>query len=273
MWTLTIGWALAAECPEPASTVSLGATLDRAEASYGDLDLDAFDEAVDSLRAQVPCLDEVVPSPLVASVHRFEGLKAFVDGAPDRSRRAFAAARSLEPAYRFPRSVVPEGNPVLDDYEAMDPEADGATATVAAPAVGSFRFDGRVGAQRPTQFPTLYQRLGGDGEVVASAYLWPSMPLPPYEVAPASPEGSEGLSQGARVARIGLLAGAGAAAVTSGVLYGLAAQQHARFDDPSTPYVELESARRATNTLAAGSGVSALVAVGAGVGGVLVGVF
>jgi len=270
MWILTlISLAWAADCPEPATTVTLAATIDEAEASYTDLDLDTFDASLASLRAQVPCLQELVPTPLVASLHRTEGLKAFLDGAPDSSQRAFAAARTLEPAYRFPRSMVPEGNPLLEDYEAMDP-AEQVMAAVPAPAEGSLRLDGRVSSERSTTYPVLFQRVDQAGAVVASAYLWPSMPLPNYELAP---EGGEGPSPGVKAARVGLFAGAGAALLTSGIMYGMASAAHRRFDDPSTPYAELDAARRTTNTLAAGSGVAAAVAVGAGVGGVLVGRF
>jgi len=268
MWILLLNAALAAECPEPATTITLGATLDQAESSYGDLDLDGFDEALGAIRAQIPCLQEVVPSPLVASLHRFEGLKAFLDGAPDRSQRAFAAARSIEPAYRFPRSVVPEGNPVLDDYAAMDP-ATQESSTAPTPAAGALRIDGQLTQERSTSFPVLFQRVDGGGAVAESAYLWPSMPLPTYEVAPEVSDAD----RSRRAARVALFSAAGAAAITSGVMYGMAAAQHARFDSADTAYADLDDARRATNTLAAGSGVAAVVAAGAGIGGVLVGRF
>jgi len=271
MWILTLvmGFAHAADCVESASTVTLGAALDRAEAAFGALDKEAFATEMEAARAQLPCLDEAMPTALAASLHRYEGLSAFLTGAPERAQRAFAGARLLEPAYRFPRSLVPEGNPVLAAYEALDVAEDQVVAAP-APADGALRINGRVSLERSTSFPVVFQRIDGDGAVAESAYLWPSMPLPSYEVAP---ERSASSSGGVDVAAVGLLAGAGAAAITSGVLYGLARSHANRFDDPSTPYVDLASEQQAANQLGTASGVALGVAAGAGLGGVLVGVF
>ena len=64
------------------------------------------------------CVSEPVPRNVAAAVHRMTGLRGFVDRDPDRSTKAFAAGRYLEPAYKFPATLVPEGHPVLRDYEA-----------------------------------------------------------------------------------------------------------------------------------------------------------
>lgn len=279
MWilSLTLGAALAADCPEPTSSITLGATLDRAEAAFSDLDTDRFADEMATARKQVPCLDETVAPSLAASLHRFEGLAAFLGGSTERARMAFAGARSLEPAYRFPRTVVPEGNPVLADYEAVDP-TEGHRVEVPAPAEGAVRLDGRIVTERSTAHPVLFQRTDASGAVAASAYLWPSMSMPSYPVAstaavaPTEGGGRDGKGFAAPGA-LGLFAGAGAAAITSGVLYGLARGRQSAFDDPTTPYADLPREQQAANQLGTASGVALGVAAGAAVGGVLVGVF
>jgi hypothetical protein len=269
MMLLTLAAALAAPCDAPTSTVTLGAALDRAEVAFGELDTDGFRAAVDDARAAVPCLDETLPTPLAASLHRFEGLAAFLDGSPDRAQRAFAGARRLEPSYRFPRSVVPEGNPVLRDYEALDPD-EVTTTALPTPAEGAVRLDGQLAAERVTSFPVVFQRTDGAGSVVQSAYLWPSMPTPDYAVAPATPEGRR---KGADPAAIGLAVGAGVAGITSGVLYGMASSHRRAFESPDTPYADLAAEQRATNQLGTAGGAALLVAAGTGLGAFFVGVF
>jgi hypothetical protein len=265
MWwtTLSLQAAMAGDCTTPANTSTLAGALDDAEAAYSALDLEAFDAAMGRLREQLLCTEDVVSSALAASVHRMEGLDAFVSSAPSRATSAFAAARSIEPDYRFPPSMVPEGNPVLVDYKALDPAA-GGLLEIAEPRGGSLRLDGRNTLERRKVLPVVFQRLDKGGAVADTAYLWPEDPLPSYDVA------SQGIS-GRQAARIGLFAGAGAAAIGSGVMYALAGKSAGAFE--TAPYAELDGLRSQTNGRVLASGGLAALALGAGVGGILVGSF
>jgi len=264
MWwtTLILQGALAADCATPANASTVSAALDDAEAAYTALDLDAFDAAMSRLHEQVACTDEVVAESVAASVHRMNGLDAFVGGVPSRSTSAFAAARRLEPAFRFSSSMVPEGNPVYLDYEALDPAA-GGTLQIPEPRNGSVRLDGRIALDRSLAMPVVFQRLDRTGAVSETRYLWPEDPVPAYDAIDRS-------RSGRRAAKVGLFAGAGVAALSAGVLYGLAGQSASRFNDADASFGDLDRLRSQTNTFVIASGGLTAVALGAGVGGVLV---
>ena len=82
-------------------------------------------------------------------------------------------------------------------------------------------------------------------------------------VAPAGASGPPRL-------RVPLLATAGGTAAVSAVLYGLAVTESYRFNDPSTPCDELGGIRDRTNLLVVGSGITASVALGAGITAIFV---
>jgi hypothetical protein len=260
---LLVAAAADAACPNPRSTADLMSALDEAKAAYGDLDVDGFRAAIDRARADLPCVTDEVTPHLAAELHRHEGLLAFFDRQPDRSTTAFAAARRIEPDYRFPESLVPAGNPVLDDYGALDPDG-GKVERVPEPASGRLALDGRTSTGRSRSFPTVAQLFDDGGQVTLTAYLWPTDPLPSYAPKPeAPPPVAEGGWRPDRRDRRFLL-GAGASLAASAALYAGALAVHARYDDDATPIDRLDRLRAANNGLVLASGVSLAVGVSLG---------
>lgn len=265
MLALALTASLALGCETPAKTLELEALLDDTDVAFARADLPGFRAAIDAADARLPCVDEVVPQALVTRLHRAQGLAAWFRDAPAPAREAFAAARRLDPDAGFDANLVPEGHPLLDAYTALPLPADAEAIVLPPPAEGSLRVDGRRLAARPPGLPSLFQRLDGSGTVVATAYLWPGEPVPPYPLVThatdVAPEPVVTPSATARHLRIGAVA-AGVGAV---LLYGGAAMVHQRYDATDTPTERLDGLRTANNGLVVGSGASLAVGIGLGV--------
>ena len=272
-----------AECEEEATANTLQDAIGDAEAAFGDLDIPLFLEKTEAIQNDVvPCMAEPLTRSLAAELHRVEGLRAF--GQREMfAIRAFAAARSIEPKYRFPSTLVPEESPIYDDYTAMDVEA-GRFEDVAPPADGEFRFDGSIGTQKPLSWPTLFQHTDANGAVIATAYLRGKDPLPEYEIRVA-PEPEEDVVVGVVApvpaapapaplpqpvvkvfgdAHPALVVAAGATAVTAIGLYTAAGVSHQTWADPATPDGQTEVLRKRVNTLTVASGVFGGTSIGLG---------
>jgi hypothetical protein len=263
--------------------------IDAAYAQYANLDVDGFRASADRAQSLLPCVTDPVSRHLAAEVHRLAGLRGFVDRDPDASTRAFAAARSIEPAYAFPTTLVPPGNPALADYTAIDP-ASGRTTPLPPPKSGHVQLDGTASTARSTSFPTVFQHLGDDGAVRATSYLLPSAPVPPYEIAAtavqdsaltSAPPGPPPTSAQApptpksRRLRAPLAIGAVGLGAVSGVAYFRAGSAEVAYweTDGLVDDTAIEAQRRRVNGLLATSAVAGGVAVGLGVGAMLVAEF
>lgn len=239
-------------------------------AAYAALDLPGFVEATGRVKATLDCLIEPVTRDLVAEAHRTIGLEAFISGDKERAKLAFAAARSLEPDWRFPESLFPPGHPVRAIYDAVP--LDRASWAPLPPTSAVVRLDGRVADARPTAWPTLIQIFDAKGAVLESAYLWPTDPLPalPPALPPPPPLASqmstpiptvapEPERHGPRWGWLGVAAvGAGGAAAS----YGVALATAERYRDEGTNPAERELLRERANALTIASGAAGLVAVG-----------
>ncbi|MEZ4321732.1 MAG: hypothetical protein R3F61_29930 [Myxococcota bacterium] len=264
------GLATAAEPPEGAENgpCALRTTredveegLAKASAAYEAADLRAFEIAVEDTRRALPCLGRPLTSSVVAQLHRIEGLAAFVASDTDHVLSAFGGARRLEPDFVFPDSWAPAGNPVRDLYDRGQPDSPVVEAPL--PPSGTLRFDGRPTRERFTEHPTLYQWVELSGNVVRSAYLWPSDPLPPYPtVAPIAQK---------RSARVPLLVAGGVGLASGAALLGGAAAARSAYDSDTTTIDNVDGRMRLTNGLVIGSGVTFAIGVGTGAAGLLVG--
>jgi len=236
--------------------------------AYGALDLDGFVGATEHIQEMLGCMVEPVTRDLAAAAHRMIGLQAFTSGDKERAKLAFAAARSLEPEWRFPESLFPPGHPVRTIYEAIP--LDQAVWTPLPPTAAVVRIDGRVADARPTAWPALVQAFGVDGAVLGSWYLWPGDPLPalppPLPLAATLPETSTSMADlpapkrtGPRWGWLGVAAvGAGGA----GVMYGVAAKTAQAYRSDETNPELRERLRQRSNGLLIASGAAGLVAVG-----------
>ena len=262
-------------CDRPADTSELQAVMERAEEAYGSLDLAGFTAATDELEVVLGCLSDPITRPVAAHLHRMHGLRAFVDQESEDAKLAFAAARALQPSYRFPETFIPTGNPVLVVYDAV-PLTMGTAQTVSSPGSDAYwGFDGRTTDQRPVNWPTVVQRFDGSGGVAETAYLWPddALPVPesvPPPVAPPLPT-PDPVSTPAPEAggSTVLVSSAAATAVVAAVVYGTAWRAHQNFYGEGLSDAQIrdyyDKARKRT-ALAAGVGA---VSFGLGLGAAL----
>jgi hypothetical protein len=278
-------WALSvahAACPTPQGAAELVSALDDAQEAYASLEVEAFREAMDGVHEKLPCLDEEVTRHLAAELHRFEGLLGFLDRDMERSQRAFASARAIEPNYKFPVTLVPDGHPVLAQYGALEPGT-GGSVRLAEPLQGGILLDGAPTLLRPQELPVLLQRLDTEGSVLETVYLGPGDAVPPYPsraaplVAAPVPEGTGPAPDLVGAVRAGpnkkLLVGAGATALVSGLFYGAAFLIHSRYQNVETDVSRLDSLRRVNNGFVVASGATFVAAVGLGTGALLTGQF
>lgn len=254
-----------AECTGPTTNAALVEALDTASLAFARLDIPVFQEDAARAREILDCLGEPISRPTAASWHRMHGIALFLERNSPAARRSFAAARSIEPAYTFPSDVVPEGNPLLEDYTALDPDI-GPFELVAAPKVGAVRLDGSGSLNRSRGRPVIYQVIDGRGAVVQTALLdgEDAMPALPENLSGGpSSNGDDKVPKERKGPSVPLLVGAGVGVLAAGGLYaGSAASRSAYFEE--TQVSELDGRRATTNALAVGSGVSAAVAVGLG---------
>ncbi|MDP6931498.1 MAG: hypothetical protein QGG40_01220 [Myxococcota bacterium] len=268
--------ALAQVCPEPVAVAEIEVRLQAAEQAYTDLDVEGFNLALDESVLMLPCLDQAVPPRFAARMHRDLALRFFVGRETEKASQALAASRAADPGSTFPEALVPTSHSiqtlwgtVVSSYERV-PE----------PEQGQLIFDGVPGVERPGTRPTIVQLQAEDGSIVVSAYLVPENPLPPYrvrlptELAVAEPTVAEPVAAGRR--RVGpgalLWTGAAAGAASSVVLYALASGSAATFEEYHAGWTtaDLQAQRRQTNSLVAGAMGVGVLALGSGVGAVLV---
>lgn len=266
--------ALAQPCPEPTSGAQLAREIDAAEQAWGQMDLGAFTETLTALRGTLTCLDEALTPVDAAAYHRVEALAAFASEDRRGTVLAFRASLDLQPNFELPEAIAPLGNPLREQYEAakLMPPSPG---QVLYPEGGSWMVvDGTRSDERPTERPTIVQRVERGGEVSHSAWLPAWSPTPDWASGPA-PDAREPREDGdaglrARRTATVLLGSAAGCAVAGGSLYGYAWGSRATYFDPTTPFAELEAIRRRTNGAAVSAAVLGGVAVGAGVGAALV---
>lgn len=224
MWLLQVTVALA-ECPGTAASIAVA--LDAAEAAWIQLDGALLATAALAAQSDSGCLGEPLSPPMVARLHRVEGLAAFVGGDEARARAAFAAARSVAPEFVLPAKLLPLGHPARILYETV--KVGGVTAPVPPPERGTLTFDAVPAAERPAERASLAWIAVGD-VVTASGYLWPEDPLFPYPVAPPEELGSSALPGVNPKVRAGLWACAAGGALASGVTAILAVNTHRRWE-------------------------------------------
>lgn len=255
----------------PATSADLLVSLEDAEAAFGGLDLAAFRAATDAAAEQVGCVGDVLPRPLVARLHRAQGLRAFVDGDVVKATAAFASARAIEPGYQFPEALVPAEHPVRERYVQQDPASGGATP-LDAPVDGVIEVDGRPGDPLPTTRPAVVQYRSMVAGVQDSLYHWPGAPLFDYPVADGrvatdAPPPLERRSH----ASIPLVVGAAVALGVSGGAYAVASGAHDAYYAAETQPADLEGLRARTNGFFLTSVGAGVAGVGLGLGAVVVG--
>jgi len=263
-------------CERPLPTTELSTRLERVETAFAAADEAAFQTALGEFERSLPCVDEVLPSPIVARVHRAVGLGAFFAVQPERATRAFAAARALEPDFRFAEKVSPPGGPLDKEYLGID-LASRQTLAPGIAAAGSLVVDGQAGGERARDWPALVQVVGEGAAVLTTAYLWPEEPLPLLAAAPvAVPEGAAVVppqpkpTRERKPARVALASGAGVALAGALASWAVAGGAARDYQDNPHSLDELETLRTQANTWTAVAWGAGAVALGGGVGAVLI---
>lgn len=255
-----VGSQAHAACSSVSANDDLVLALEDATTAFGKLEIEAFETAAERARELVVCLGEPISRPTAAEYHRVMGVALFLSRNSPAAQKSFAAARSVEPDYTFPTDLVPEGNPIRDDYAALDPKV-GPFELAVEPKAGSLRLNGSRSLNRAAPLPVIFQQLDGRGAVLSTVVVEGGAALPTYEMANVKPEKAP-REQGAGPNK-GLLAGAAAGVVVAGGLYGAALATKGAYGD-STTVSDLERRRKTTNALVMASGVIGVAAVGTG---------
>ncbi|MCB9763429.1 MAG: hypothetical protein H6739_26920 [Alphaproteobacteria bacterium] len=252
----------AESCAGDRSAEDISALVDQAEQSFGDFDVEGFGEALDEASLVLPCLAEPLPPALAARYHRAQGLRQFVAESEDRAARSFAAARTIEPEYSFPETLLPKGHAVRQLYVAV-PLENGETETLPHPKEGELLLDGTAGDARPMSWPVILQHVDDAGAVQVTAYLYPEDALPPYEMKRPPIAALPFIKTRAQ---LGFSAGAIGGAVAAGALYGAAAAARGDFDAPHRDWSlgQFQGQQGKTNGLVVASGAVGVLAVGSG---------
>jgi len=208
---------------------------------------------------------------MAAEWHRLMGLKGVAAQNDKMATLAFAAARNIEPLYKLPGSMQPEGLGVAEKYGSFD--VDTGEFEIIEP--GEIQFDGRPGTKRPLSWPSIVQVFDENGSVTSTTFLTPSQPVPDYPKQakmgggeptelPVTPEPLP-VERGKPEPKMPVLAATGGAAVLATTFFVMASASHGKWADTSTPYSDLEALENKTNMLTTLSLVSGVATVGLGV--------
>ena len=174
IFLLSTAWAT---CSQPSNNAALARGIDLAMDAFEAMDDGTFAAARQGVLHELPCLNEPIKPEVAAAIHRIRGLSAFLEDDALTGQLYFAAARSIDPSYRFPESVAPQGNPLYEDYLALDASSD-RTEIMPEPQVGYFIINGRQTRERSTNYPSLFQFVDGADQVIHTGLVNAGTVLP-----------------------------------------------------------------------------------------------
>lgn len=155
-----------AECPE-APLVVAQASAAQVEMAYVNADETAFFAARWSLEKAIPCIDTEIALPDAITLHRARAITSYVDGDLERSRRSFAAIRTLQPDWTPPLALMPKGH----DLRRLWDESTVLTEVVPLPEnQGGFNVDGTRATDVPSQRAFVLQGFSTGGETLVTRY-------------------------------------------------------------------------------------------------------
>ncbi len=103
-------------CPDE-PLVALQTSMSDVLAAYSRVDADGFDRAARAVDQALPCQVLVLPTALVAELHRMKGLIAFTRGDEVASRASLTVARSLDATWQLDETLFPDGHPLRSIYQ------------------------------------------------------------------------------------------------------------------------------------------------------------
>lgn len=257
------GWAA---CPASPSDLSTHAAT--AEKAFAELDAATFTTTMETITAELDCLESVIPPGIAAEVHKSHGLASFLARDLDGAKASFRSAAAIDESMVLDPGYAPEGGPLHSAWAAAAEL--GPSAKEAMPQEGW--VDGLRATERPRDTPHILQTANGD--TYRGTWLTAGQELPEWASAAvaavdepepvghgAGKEKGEGLS----ATTLQLASASGAALVLSGGLFAAALAQQGKFkNDDTLTYSERADMQKRTNNL--GFAAQGIGVVGLGLG-------
>ena len=284
---LLLGPSLAhATCALPTTARDIATAVNDVDQAFIAMDINTFNEAEARATSGIECLEEALTPYDAAGVHR------------SAARTSYATALAAQPNFNLPPAIAPEGNSLQQLYAEARELAEEKPDRIAleVPRGTVLLVDGRRVQMRPLNRPAVIQLVDLQGAVLWSGYV-PERGIEPdfsdFEgLAPEvkasdppaakvgnpqrpEPRSSFRIESPTRVPR-GVtrapastttrkyIAGAAGASVVAAVLYATAVSTASTYQNPKTPYKDLDTLRIRTNGLVVAS--SAIGTVGLGLG-------
>lgn len=248
-------YALAA-CDVVATPADLAREVISAERAYEGGELDTFAKAITAANAVVPCLDGPLSPAIAAGFHRVAAFSAITRDDAPAAVAELRAVLAVEPQWQISEAIAPPGNPNREAFDAAKIAGLGGSSLAHPPGGVVLYVDGSPVGTLPTERPYLLQAIRSDGRVVGNQAMQVHQTVPTWAVAPRS--------------RPVLAIAAGGFGLGAIGLYGAALAMRAQFDDPTTPFSELDSLESGTNAAVFTSVGLGAVAVGLGTAAVVV---
>jgi len=241
-------------CENPVSTEEISREVEVAKLSWTTLDIPFFVDATDNLKHLLPCVTEEVPTHIAADVLRTLGMRHYFDKDQLNASQAFASARIVQPYYRFPASLIPAGNPVIEVYGRV--QLDSLTPIeLEPPANGRMQINGALSLQRPGHWPAIVQLINTDGSVRSTSYLMGDKPMPTYEPAPPGAALNYRYDAKAIPLHVPLQIGAGVTGATAIGLYAMGLSAKSQFNSDSAQFEDVPQLHSRANSFT-GAGVA-----------------
>lgn len=228
-------------CETSYAVTKLAGALGGAEASFSQLDVSGFSNSIEeTILFVLPCLKEPVDSVVAARVHRMLALRAYSSRREELINPSLLAGRQLQPDYKWPDDLIPEGHEFRDRYEAL-PVLAAESRKLRAPSEGSLWVDGEQTLEMVMGRASIVQYINSEGETDWTQYRMPSDDLRSYPVIPRT--------------RYRLLVASGVQLAVAGALLGGSIAAKDAFDDQSTErsLEDIDRLRTSANTLRSAS--------------------
>ncbi|MES2638498.1 MAG: hypothetical protein V4850_03425 [Myxococcota bacterium] len=267
-----------AECAQTWSSRGVMDVVGSADLNVTKMDTEGFFAARDTLLRRLECVNEPLSGPAVGAVHRVMATAAFLQKEDSRIAPALAGLLSADPGYQLSLALYPAGHPIRDllSHAGLLAREPSSRALVTLDS-GWLEVDGLAHTAAPAGRATVIQQVDGQGAVVETRYVWPGDDLGAW-AAPSTLSAKAPVQRTTRAlpsaaparrpARVPMIALTAASIVTTGVLYGVAANSVATFrdEDNGLSDAELTALRDTTNGLTVGWAVAGVASLGLGVG-------
>ncbi len=296
---LLLGPSLAhATCALPTTARDIATAVNDVDQAFIAMDINTFNEAEARATSGIECLEEALTPYDAAGVHRSAALRAFIVRDTDAARTSYATALAAQPNFNLPPAIAPEGNSLQQLYAEARELAEEKPDRIAleVPRGTVLLVGGRRVQMRPLNRPAVIQLVDLQGAVLWSGYVpergiepdfsdfeglapevkasdppaakvgIPQRPEPRSSFRIESPtRAPRGVTRApASTTTRKYIAGAAGASVVAAVLYATAVSTASTYQNPKTPYKDLDTLRSRTNGLVVAS--SAIGTVGLGLG-------